>query len=125
MSATVGATNGQRLGTAIIWLALAAGAVAMLFPIYWMFATAIRPRAEVFEALVALIPSTPTWENFAGLLSRYPVWHWAGNSLFIAFFGVVITVFVNLLCGYTFAKFRFFGRDILFFAILGALMIPI
>ena len=51
---------------------------------------------------------------------------WAGTTRCSSrSFGVVITVFVNLLCGYTFAKFRFPGRNILFFAILGALMIPI
>jgi multiple sugar transport system permease protein/alpha-1,4-digalacturonate transport system permease protein len=97
----------------------------MLFPIYWMFATAIRPRAEVFEALVALLPSQVTWENFTSIWRRYPLLDWATNSLFIALIAVAITVFANLLCGYTFAKFRFPGRNLLFFAILGALMIPI
>jgi ABC-type glycerol-3-phosphate transport system permease component len=38
---------------------------------------------------------------------------------------VVITVSLNLLCGYAFAKFRFAGRDILFIGVLSALMIPI
>ena len=33
------------------WLALAVGAVVMIFPIYWMFATAVRPHAEIFEAM--------------------------------------------------------------------------
>ncbi len=110
---------------AVLWLALAGGALVMLFPIYWMFATAVRPRSEVFEALVALIPSLVTWDNFTAMWRRYPALDWLGNSLFIAVVGVVITVFANLLCGYTFAKFRFVGRDALFFAILGTLMIPI
>ena len=37
----------------------------------------------------------------------------------------MITVSLNLLCGYAFAKFRFAGRDILFIGVLSALMIPI
>ena len=53
------------------------------------------------------------------------VLQWFTNSLVIAVVGVAITVFVNLLAGYTFAKFRFPGRNVLFFAILGTLMIPI
>lgn len=115
----------QRLSDAALLLALACGALVMLFPIYWMFATAIRPRTEIFEPLVALLPGRVTWEHFAAIWRRYPLLDWIGNSLFIAVVGVAITVFVNLLCGYTFAKFRFPGRNILFFAILGALMIPI
>ncbi len=116
---------GTRTSDLLVWLALTAGALVMIFPIYWMFATAIRPRTEIFASLVALVPHAITWDNFAAIWQRTPLLDWAGNSMFIAVIGVVVTVFANLLCGYTFAKFRFPGRDLLFFAILGALMIPI
>ena len=39
----------------------------------------------------------------------------------IAVVAVVITVSLNLMCGYAFAKFRFMGRDVLFIAVLSAL----
>lgn len=55
----------------------------------------------------------------------YPTLQWLGNTATIAVIAVVITVIINLACGYAFAKFRFPGRDILFFLILSALMIPI
>jgi len=114
-----------RLIDAACWLALVAGAVVMIFPIYWMFATAVRPHAEIFEAVARLVPSSFSWSNFHAVLTRYPVLIWVNNSVIIAVVAVVLTVFINLLCGYTFAKFRFPGRNILFFAILGALMVPI
>jgi multiple sugar transport system permease protein/alpha-1,4-digalacturonate transport system permease protein len=117
--------GGQRLGTVLIWLALVAGAVVMLFPLYWMLATAIRPRSEVFEPVVSILPQVLTGQNFATIFTRYPIVTWVVNSTFIAVVAVVLTVSANLLCGYVFAKFRFWGRDVLFFAILGALMIPI
>jgi hypothetical protein len=115
----------RRLIDAACWLGLVAGAVVMIFPIYWMFATAVRPHAEIFEAMARLVPSSFSWSNFHAVLTRYPVLTWVNNSVIIAVVAVVLTVFINLLCGYTFAKFRFPGRNILFFAILGALMVPI
>ncbi len=111
--------------TTAIWLGLVIGALLMLFPIYWIAATAVRPRTEIFDAVISLVPAHVTWENFIYLWRRQPLLAWMTNSLFIAIVGVFITVFANLLCGYTFAKFKFPGRNILFFAILGALMIPI
>jgi multiple sugar transport system permease protein/alpha-1,4-digalacturonate transport system permease protein len=90
-----------------------------------MFATAVRPHDEIFASLAALLPTHATLDNFRIIWDRYPLLAWTGNSLFIAIVGVIITVFANLLCGYTFAKFRFPGRNLLFFAILGTLMIPI
>ena len=46
---TTGAYLSRRLIDAACWLALVAGAVVMIFPIYWMFATAVRPHTEIFE----------------------------------------------------------------------------
>ena len=114
-----------RLADRVCWLALIAGAVIMVFPIYWMFATSVRPHAEIFEAVARLLPSSLSWNNFRTVLTRYSVLTWVDNSVIIAVLAVALTVFINLLCGYTFAKFRFPGRNILFFAILGALMVPI
>jgi alpha-1,4-digalacturonate transport system permease protein len=110
---------------AILWLTLVTGALVMVFPIYWMLATAVRPRAEIFDPVVSLFPSQTSWNAFIAIWQRYPLLMWVENSTYIAVCGVAITVFINLLCGYTFAKFRFFGRNVLFFAILGALMMPI
>jgi alpha-1,4-digalacturonate transport system permease protein len=121
----LGRVHGDHLTSLACWLAVAAGAVVMAFPIYWMFATAVRPHAEIFEAVARLVPSSISATNFLAVLRRYPVLVWVDNSVIIAVVAVVLTVFINLLCGYTFAKFRFPGRDILFFAILGALMVPI
>jgi alpha-1,4-digalacturonate transport system permease protein len=114
-----------RLADWTCCLALIAGAVVMVFPIYWIFATSVRPHAEIFEAVVHLLPSSLSWNNFHTVLTRYPVRAWVDNSVIIAVVAVALTVFINLLCGYTFAKFRFPGCNILFFAILGALMVPI
>lgn len=125
MSAGPALPGHRRGGVGAVWLMLAVGAVVMAFPIYWMLATAVRPRSEVFDPVVRLVPGTLTAENFAAVWARYPVMTWVLNSTLIAVVAVVLTVSANLLCGYVFAKFRFPGRDALFFAILGALMIPI
>ncbi len=125
MSGLLDAPAPRRGGTALAALLVAAGALVMAFPLYWIAVTAVRPRAEIFQPLVSLFPSRVTLDNFTTLFHRFPLLDWLGNSLFIAVVGVGLTVFVNLLCGYTFAKFRFAGRNLLFFAILGTLMIPI
>jgi ABC-type glycerol-3-phosphate transport system permease component len=115
----------QRLETWGLWLLLAAGAVVMFFPIYWMFATAVRPRDQIFSGAVNLLPTGWVWSNFTDALGRMPFLDWTWNSVVISVAAVVITVSLNLLCGYAFAKFRFAGRDILFIGVLSALMIPI
>lgn len=115
----------RRLEITALWFLLAAGAVVMFFPIYWMFVTAIRRGDELFGGKISLIPTGWVWHNFANALAHAPFLAWAWNSTVIAVVAVVITVSLNLMCGYAFAKFRFMGRDVLFIAILSALMIPV
>jgi alpha-1,4-digalacturonate transport system permease protein len=115
----------HRIELGALWLMLVAGGLVMVFPIYWMFATAVRPRSEVFGEEMRLLPSSFVWSNFADAWQRLPFLQWTVNSIWIAVIAVALTVSINLLCGYAFAKFRFPGRDILFFAVISALMIPI
>lgn len=115
----------RRAENAIIWLLLACGAAIMFFPVYWMFVTAVRPKDEVFSGSASMIPSSFVWSNFGEAMGRMPFLQWTANSLIIAVIAVIITVTINLLCGYAFAKFRFAGRNILFIGVLSALMIPI
>jgi alpha-1,4-digalacturonate transport system permease protein len=124
-SAAAFAETPRRAETIFLWLLLAAGAIIMFFPIYWMFATAVRPKGELFSGAGGLVPSQLIWSHFGEAVDRVPLMAWMGNSLIIAVVAVAITVTLNLLCGYAFAKFRFAGRNVLFIAVLCALMIPI
>jgi alpha-1,4-digalacturonate transport system permease protein len=125
MSANISRNWHSRSESVLLWLAIAAGAAVMIFPIYWMFATAIRPRNEIFGGGVQLLPTGWVWANFTDAVARMPFLRWTFNSTVIAVVAVIITVCINLMCGYAFAKFRFAGRDILFISVLSALMIPI
>jgi len=77
----------RRLTSLVCWLGVAAGAVIMAFPIYWMFATAVRPHAEIFESAARLIPSNFSANNFRAVLTHYPVLVWVDNSVII---GVIL-----------------------------------
>lgn len=110
---------------AVIWLLLVAGALVMVFPLYWMFATAVRLKSEIFNGQFNLFPSQLAWSNFSDAWSKLPWTQFYINSTAIALIAVVVTVFINLLAGYTFAKYRFPGRDIIFLAMISTLLIPI
>jgi len=108
-----------------VWLVLVVGALVVAFPLYWMFATAVRPKKEIFSGGFDLVPSTFVWSNFSDAWNKLPWDQFYINSIAIAAIAVPITVFINLLAGYTFAKYKFPGRDILFLLMISTLMIPI
>ena len=106
----------------VIYLALAAGTVAVAFPFYWMFVTALKPPTDIYD--LRLIPVHPTLENFREVLTRTQFPRWFGNSLFVALATTLSVAFFDSLVGYTLAKLRFPGRSVIFILILATLMIP-
>ncbi|MFF6888496.1 carbohydrate ABC transporter permease [Streptomyces sp. NPDC012421] len=118
------ATREKRATRARLALAVT-GALAMLFPVYWMVVTALSTPAEQRSAELRLWPSTLHWANFADPWSKFPYSTWILNSAVIAVAAVVLTVVINLMAGYAFAKLRFPGRNVLFVLILSTLMVPV
>ena len=120
-----GASIADRKG--IVWRSAIAIVVAiiMVFPLYWMVVVAFSPRGEVVESTLRFWPSTWTTENFERVFELYPVATWFGNSVVIGLIVTFLTVVVNLLAGYAFARLRFRGRNVLFFLTLATMMIPV
>jgi multiple sugar transport system permease protein len=109
-------------GTTLSYLALAAGGVLVAFPFLWMAATALKGPREIFE--LHFWPHAPTLDNFRQVLTATQFPRWFFNSFVIATITTMSAVFFDSLTGYTLAKLRFRGRNIIFIAILSTLMIP-
>ena len=96
-----------------------------LFPFYWMFATAVKPVSEIFAYPPTWIPSQFHFENFLTVMKENDFATYFKNSAIVTFCATVITVVINLLAGYAFAKYRFKGREFFFLVVLSTLMIPV
>lgn len=99
--------------------------LVIFFPIYWMLVTAFSTRDDLYAPGLHLWPQHFTMGNFSTPIERFPVWTWVLNSSIIAVAVTVITVAVNLLAGYAFAKIPFRGKNILFLILLSTMMIPV
>ena len=103
---------------------LSAVALLFLFPFFWMVSNAIRSNDEVLAVPPRLLPTVARWENFIDAWTHLPFGQFFMNSLIVAISVTVIVVIVSCLAGYAFARLNFWGRDQLFLAYLGTLMIP-
>ena len=69
-------------------------------------------------------PSHFTLEQYRALFTRMNVGRHAASSALVATATTLISLALNSMAGYAFAKLRFAGRDRIFAALLGALVIP-
>lgn len=97
--------------------------VIMVFPLYAMVRMAFSTRSELFTGNI-LVPDSWTLANFQNLFEKYPIGTWVLNSVAVSLVTVVLSVSINLLAGYAFAKIPFRGRSALFILVLSTLMIP-
>lgn len=110
------------------WAALllvACGAVTVFFPFFWMAITSLKTAPEIQRVPLQVLPdSWANWQNYREVFARHPFARYLLNSALIASGAALSSLVVSSLAGYGFAKFRFPGRDVLFFTIIGILMVP-
>ena len=94
-----------------------------LFPVLWMCVISVKTVGESITGFNALRIVTPTLANYRRLWELIPVWQNAFNSLFTTIIGTITTLFFCALAGFAFAKYRFPGRNALFYFVIATMMV--
>jgi multiple sugar transport system permease protein len=109
---------------ALIHTVLVALAAATLAPLAWMVSLSLMPAGEATALPPRLLPSEPTLEHYRALWTRLHLARAFANSALLAAAITAVSLALNTLAGYAFAKLRFRGRERLFRGLLAALVIP-
>ncbi|GHO42716.1 carbohydrate ABC transporter permease [Ktedonospora formicarum] len=107
------------------WIILAITTCISLWPMYWLFVTALTPTTFTLKTPPDFIPLHASLSNFQRLLgqaSQY--WSWATNSIVVAGCITIFHIFFDTLAGYSFAKKTFPGRNLFFWLIVATMMVP-
>ena len=110
----------------LVSLIIIIGAAVMAFPFIWMVLTSVKHADEIYRLPMTLFPDDPfNFQNYVAVFARQPFLRFFLNSLIISLLCTAVSLLFSSLSGYAFAKFRFPGKEVLFFVfILAALMIP-
>jgi len=112
----------RRLGWDGLALALLA---VMIFPIYWMLSTALKPGREILSLTPVWVPLHPTLDNFATAIAVPFFWNDVVNSVLIVSATVVLSVGLAFLAALAVARFRFRGRSAVLAMLIGIQMVPL
>ncbi|WP_219851640.1 carbohydrate ABC transporter permease [Methylibium rhizosphaerae] len=104
---------------------LAAGAVLMLAPFYFMFVFATHSDREILSLPPPLWFGTNFLDNLRLLLEKLPYfWHNLGWSVYVAAASTLLNLFFCSLAGYAFAMHEFRFREPLFAAVMATMLLP-
>jgi multiple sugar transport system permease protein len=113
-----------RMARAMINGLLIGGAIIALFPLLWMLSVSFMQPGEASSLPPPLLPSHATLANYRELFVHAGMGTYLLNSLLVSAAITLLSLSFNLMAGYAFAKLRFAGRERLFQALIGALVIP-
>ncbi len=107
-----------------IYLILLAGGIIMVFPFLWMISSALTPNLFYIQYPPQLIPANPSLENFIQAWNANKFQLYFLNSILVAVVSTFAACLFSAMAAYAFARFKFPGREIIFFTLLGVMMVP-
>lgn len=111
---------GFYIGVAV----MLAGVVIMILPLYWMIISSFKGNTELRQMPPTMYPHEWIMTNFQKVLDSIPFIRYYANSIGTSLINTVAGVFTSTIIGFTFAKYRFKGRNVIFFIILAFMMLP-
>ncbi|WP_442877989.1 carbohydrate ABC transporter permease [Allofournierella sp.] len=85
---------------------------------------AFKDPSESLTGFHSLVVQSPTFSNFIRLTELIPIAQNTFNSTFTTLMGTVTSLFFCSLAGFAFAKYKFPGRNFLFYFLLATMLVP-
>jgi multiple sugar transport system permease protein len=116
----------QALPGAVAVIVLLVGAVGMVLPFLWMFATSMQSPTTAYQLPPSWIPFPLRTTNYeAALNNPVPLLRTMTNSAIVATAVALMNIITAPMAGFAFAKLRFRFRMPLFLLLMVSLMVPI
>lgn len=94
------------------------------FPFLVMLSTSLQTKSEIFSPTASLLPAKLMFSNYVEAMKSADWLRYFGNSVLITTIVVVISLIINSMAGYVFARIPFRFSGALFLLILAGMMIP-
>jgi len=99
-------------------------AAVYLFPLYWMYITALKTSTAMFASPPSFIPPAPQWDIFASVWAERHMTTYLKNSLIIAGSSVLFIATLGSGCAYVLARYRNTWVDVGLFLVLMLQVLP-
>jgi N,N'-diacetylchitobiose transport system permease protein len=97
----------------------------MMFPIYWMISTALKPGKEILSLDPVWFPNPITLENFKTAIDVPFFWNDVVNSMVVVGTVVAISIILAFLAAVAVARFGFRGRTAFIVMVIAVQMVPL
>ncbi len=122
--AAIKLSRGDRAFAVTRWVFLALLCLTVGVPLFMTASVSLQTMPEINASAVTIWPSAPQWKNYVDAMHNGNWALYLKNSAVITAITVVISLAINSMSGFVFARIPFRGRNALFLLILVGMMIP-
>ncbi|GAB4004308.1 carbohydrate ABC transporter permease [Glycomyces albus] len=97
---------------------------AFMAPVAWALLSAFKPANDIISSPLTFDPTTFTLDNYTAMFEDVPIANGFLNTAIVLVFKGAITMFFAPLAAFAFAKYTFWGKNLVFGAVLVTLMLP-
>ena len=108
----------------ISYILLFAGSMVMAVPFIWLIRSSLMEPKQIFTFPPEWIPNPFVWSNYKNALTAAPFFTYFKNTMFIVIFVMAGTLLTSALSAYSFARFNWPGKKIMFYLLLSTMMLP-
>ena len=109
---------------ALLYVFLVLTAVLMLIPFFWMVLSSLKSESELFALPLKIFPERWRFDNYLTLWNSAPWVTYFLNTLKVTALTILGQVVSCSMAAYGFARLKFKGKNLIFLAFLGSMMIP-
>mgnify|MGYP000920338621 CR=1 FL=1 len=113
--------NAYKLLTGTIAVILV---VLTAFPFFIMLSVSLQTMKEIYAPELVFIPEKAQFVNYLNAMKNGNWGRYMFNSIYVTTIVVIISLFINSMTGYVFARINFKGKNLLFILLLVGMMIP-
>lgn len=113
-----------RLFYLIFILVLLAMALVWLFPMFWMYTSALKSSSTIVKFPPKLFPQAPIWKNYIRAWTELDYPRYFFNTLMLALGAWGLQMTVSTAAAYSFSKLKPLFSNVILFLFLSTLMVP-
>jgi alpha-1,4-digalacturonate transport system permease protein len=97
----------------------------ILAPVLWFVLSSFKDATELGARPPKIFPTEWAFSNYTEAFQMYNYMRYFTNSVIVTSLATILTLIINSMAAYAFAKYNFRGRDGLFVMTLAMIMIPL
>lgn len=96
----------------------------LIIPFLWMIVSSLQPTATSIFQNPPKFPEVWSFSNYVEIFKVWDFWGMLGNTLFVVFTSMILSITSSVLVAYGFARFRARGKKLMFMFMLSTMMLP-